>query len=411
MGGDRPSAALADPAEALCAPGDLDHTGPLPARPAVPQRILSVAASRRLGRVAVATSAPWFPGLGELLVLEPLPGRDPGAPPGAPPRLRARPPLRLPLVRGPYGAVVRDLVLSPDGSMVTASLGGTDEQHVAGMIHWALEPGGPDAPPRPVELWRHSASRTGPSTDGDAGYLRLAVSRDGGTVAGCDQNSRNVIVLDARTGRQIFNGEEGRAPADRIGGTGAIALDADGSRVAFRLYRGHRPAPDGGVAVLALRGGGPDGPDGADGADGADGPEGPAVHPTGLDWCCGLAFSPEGDRLAVVGILGGALVAGVLDLTAAPAVPRRDRSWTVLGRLPWEARQQCARPQWGGHGPRVAVRSGHTVTVWDLLAERPLHSVAGMGWETTWNLTPDGTEFLTATPEGVHSRVLDPAPD
>ncbi|SFD34233.1 hypothetical protein [Streptomyces aidingensis] len=394
MGGDRQSAVLDGPAEPLCAPGDLDHTSPLPGRPAVPQRILSVAASRRLGRVAVATSAPWFTALGELLVLEPLPGPAAGAAAGRP-RLRARPPLRLPLVRGPYGAVVRDLVLDPDGSMVTASLGGAEEQHVAGMIHWALEPAADGGPPLAVELWRHSASRTRPATDGDAGYLRLAVSRDGRTVAGCDQNSRNVTVLDSRTGRELFNGEEGRSPEARIGGTGAIALDADGSRVAFRLYRGHTPAPDGGIAVLPLRG---------------TGAPAPAVHPTGLDWCCGLAFSPEGDRLAVVGIRGGQLLAGVLDLAAAP--PGRAgpaRGWTVLGRLPWEARQQCARPQWGTHGPRVAVRSGHTVTVWDLLLERPLHSVTGMGWETTWNLTPDGTEFLTATPEGVHSHSLGPA--
>ncbi|MDB1087520.1 WD40 repeat domain-containing protein [Streptomyces sp. ACA25] len=346
----------------LCEPGALDIRRPLPGRAAVPQRVLSVAASQELGRIAVATSAPWFPGMGELLVLEPRTGR---------------PPLRLPLSRGTYGAVVRDLVFSQDGATLTASLGGADEQHVASLAHWSLD--------GPVELWRRSASRSGCTTDGDAGHVRLAVSRDGGTVAGCDQNSHNVIAIAAASGRQLFSGEEGAHAAAPIGGTGAITVDAEGARLAFRLSRDREPAPDGGVAVLDL-------------ADGSH-----TTYPTGMGWCCGLAFCPDGGELAVIGMSAGTVVATVLDLAEGPG---RRGPWTELGELPWEARQQCVRPVWSANGPRVAVRSGDTVTVWDLAEARPLHSVAGMGRDTSWNLTPDGRALITANPEGLQAHFL-----
>lgn len=352
----------------LCEPGALDIRRPLPGRSAAPQRVMSVAASRGLGRVAVATSAPWFPGLGELMLLEP--GAD-------------EPPTRLPLVRGAYGAVVRDLIFSPDGEMLTAALGGAEEQHVAGMAHWGTGPA-------PAELWRRAASRSTPDGDIDSRYVRLAVSADGSTVAGCDQNSHNVVALDAASGLPLFDAEAGDAPARRVGGTGAIAVDAGGTRLAFRLFHGRESAPDGGVAVLDL--------------DSGDF----TVHPTGMGWCCGLAFSPDGGRLAVVGISAGSVVATVVDLTAPAGSGRSERPWAVLGELPWEARQQCARPVWSAYGPRVAVRSGHTVTVWDLTAARPLHQVAGMGRDTSWNLTPDGAALITATPDGLHAHSLAP---
>jgi hypothetical protein len=355
----------------LCEPGALDIRRPLPGRAAVPQRVMSVAAPRRLGRLAVATSAPWFPGLGELLLLQPG---------------TSGPPLRLPLVRGAYGAVVRDLMFSQDGSMLTASLGGAEEQHVAGLVHWSLDG-------TPTELWRRPASRSVMfDGDGDGGYVRLAVSADGSTVAGCDQNSHNVVALRARTGCPLFDGETDGGRAGPVGGTGAIAVDADGSRLAFRLCPCHGGAPDGEVAVLGLRSGAF------------------TTYPTGMGWCCGLAFSPSGRQLAVIGISAGRVVAAVLDLTARPGPPR---PWTMLGELPWEARQQCARPVWSARGPRVAVRSGHTVTVWDLADGRALHAVRDMGRQTSWNLTPDGGVLITATPDELHAHALDadvPAP-
>ncbi|WP_130797882.1 WD40 repeat domain-containing protein [Streptomyces otsuchiensis] len=349
----------------LCEPGALDTRRPLAGRAAVPERVMSVAATRDLRRVAVATSAPWFPGLGELLLLEPDTRADP---------------LRLPLVRGAHGAVVRDLVLSPDGSMLTASLGGAEEQHIAGMVHWSLEGA-------PGELWRRRAGRPTVTADGDARHVRLAVSADGSTVAGCDQNSHHVAAVRARSGAPLFDGESDAHRGGAVGGTGAVAVDADGSRLAFRLCRCHGGAPDGEIAVLGLRSGAF------------------TTHTTGMGWCCGLAFSPDGTELAVVGISDdGRGVATVIDLTARPGDAR---PWSVLGELPWEARRQCARPVWNEHGPRVAVRSGHTVTVWDLARERPLHAVDGMGRETAWNLTPDGGVLVTATPDGLRAHPLD----
>lgn len=348
----------------LCEPGALDIRQPLPGRAAVPQRVMSVAASGRLERIAVATTAPWFPGAGELLLLQPGVGTSP---------------LRLPLVRGGDGAVVRDLMFTRDGSMLTAALGGAEEQHIAGLVQWSLEG-------QPHELWRRPVNRAVLTTEGDDGYVRLAVSADGSTVAGCDQNSHNVIALQTRTGELLFDGEADGGQAGPVGGTGAVAVDADGSRLAFRLCSCHGGAPDGEVAVLGLRSGAF------------------ATYPTGMGWCCGLAFSPDGRELAVVGISSGCAVGTVIDLTARSGTPR---PWTVLGAVPWEARQQCARPVWSAQGPRVAVRSGHTVTVWDLVEARALRSVEGMGRQTSWNLTPEGGVLVTATPDELHAHALD----
>lgn len=347
----------------LCEPGALDTRRPLPGRAAVPQRVMSVAATRRLGRIAVATSAPWFPGLGELLLLRP--GSD-------------RPPLRLPLLRGAPGSVVRDLVFSRDGSMLTASLGGAEEHHVAGLAQWSLEG-------TPAELWRRPASRAPHAGDDDADYVRLAASADGSTVAGCDQASHNVIALEARTGRTLFDGETDGGLAGPAGGTGSVALDADGSRLAFRLCPCHGGAPEGEVAVVGLHSGTF------------------TTFRTGMSWCCGLAFSPDGGRLAVIGVSGGRVVATVLDLAARPGP---HRPWSVLGEVPWEARRQCARPVWSACGPRAAVRSGHTVTVWDLAAARPLHTVPDMGRQNAWSLTPDGEALITATPDELSAHAL-----
>jgi WD40 repeat protein len=348
----------------LCEPGALDIRRPLPGRSAAPQRVMSLAATRRLGRIAVATSAPWFPGLGELLLLQP--GSD-------------QPPLRLPLARGAYGSVVRDLMFSEDGSMLTASLGGAEEQHVAGLAQWSLAG-------TPAEVWRRPASRAVLAGDGDSQYVRLAVSADGSTVAGCDQNSHNVLAVEAGSGRTLFDGETDGGLTGPVGDTGSVALDADGARLAFRLCPCHGGASEGEIAVVGLHSGAF------------------TTFRTGMGWCCGVAFSPDGRELAVIGISGSRVVATVLDLAARPGP---SRPWTILGELSWEARQQCARPVWSANGPRVAVRSGHSVTVWELTGARPLHTVRGMERQHAWSLTPDGDTLITGTPDELSAHALD----
>ncbi|KAB8171091.1 hypothetical protein FH609_000600 [Streptomyces sp. 3MP-14] len=345
----------------LCAPGDLDLRRPLPGRPAAAQRVTAVAATAGLSRVAVATAAPWFPGLAELLVL--TPGED-------------APPLRLPMARRPQGAVVRDMVFSSDDAALTVSLGGSEEQQLGQVAHFALRP-------RPVERWRRSLSRPVYAGFSECGGLRLAVSGDGRVVAGCDQSSRSVLAWSAADGSRLV---DGAAEPPRVGGSEAIAVDGEGSRLAFRLCRPYERAPDGGIAVLT--------PD-----SGAL-----SVLPTGLDWCAGLAFAPNGALLVVLGTAGGAAQAVFLDPARQPAdaVVERRR----LAALPAEAAQQTARPVWGAAGPRAALRADRTVTVWDLAAGEPLCSVSDLGRSTAWALTPDGRALVVASPAEVRGHDL-----
>ncbi|UCM90298.1 WD40 repeat domain-containing protein [Streptomyces marincola] len=336
----------------LCDPGDLDIVRPLPGRPAVAQRVTAVAVSEGVEQVAVATAAPWFPDFGELMVMRPGSGEKPR---------------RLGVARRAPGAVVRDLVFGPGGGTLTASLGGTEEHHVGQVAHWRL--------PGTAERWRRAVCRPLYAGYGDVGGLRLAVSADGRTVAGCDQGSRSVLAWAAPDGRQLAG------PAG-VGGSDAVAVDADGSRVAFRLCRPYERAPRGGIAVFGLR-------------DGAI-----TTFDTGVGWCSGLAFSPDGRHLAVVGSADGTALAVRVPL--GPGEPVRQ----VLAELPGEARQQITRPVWGPAGPRAAVRAGRTVTVWDLAAGRSLLSVPDLGRSTAWALSPDGRALVVATPVEVRAYDL-----
>lgn len=346
----------------LCEPGELDIRRPLPGRSATPQRVTAVAAEDGLEYVAVATAAPWFPGLGELLVLRPGSGL---------------PPVRLPVARGPRAAVVHDLLLSRGGAALTVSLGGSEEHHIGQVVHFSSVSA--------TELWRRSVGRSVYGAWGDTGGVRLAVSGDGSVAAACEQGSRTVVAWSSGDGRRLLGGSENRGRTARIGGSEAVAADRTGSRLAFRLCRPYERAPEGAVAVVDL-------------------PSGRlAVHPTGLGWCSGLAFSPDGRELAVLGTAGDTAVSVLLDLTAPPGAERRTAE---LAELPGEARQQTLRPVWGARGPRAALRTGRTVTVWDLAAAAPLRSVAGLGRSTAWALTPDGRTFVVAAPEAVHAYHL-----
>jgi sugar lactone lactonase YvrE len=331
----------------------LDIRRPLPGRPAAAQRVTAVAVAEGMARVAVATAAPWFPGFGELLVL------DPGS--GQPPR-------RLGMARRAPGAVVRDLLFGPGGAGLTASLGGTEEQHVGQVAHWS-------AAADRAESWCRSLSRSVYAGVGDPGGVRLAVSGDGLTVAGCDQSSRSVLAWAASDGRQLAD------PAG-VGGSEAVAVDADGSRLAFRLCRPYERAPGGSIAVADLRDGGI------------------TTYTTGVGWCSGLVFSPDGGSLAVAGTADGTAVAVLIDL--AQGVCTRH----ALAELPGEARGQLVRPVWGTAGPRAAVRAGRTVTVWDLAGGTALLSVSDLGRSTAWALDPDGRALVVATPTGVRAFAL-----
>ncbi|WP_461038283.1 hypothetical protein, partial [Streptomyces mayteni] len=186
----------------LCAPGDLDTRRPLPGRPAAAQRVAAVAASDGLRRVAVATAAPWFHGLGELLLLD----AESGGPPA---------PLR-PTVRRPHPGLVRDLLLSPDGGTLTVALGGTEEQHIGQLVHWSL--GGP------TERWRRSLGRPRDAGLGDGARPQLAASADGTTLACADLGRRGVLALAAVDGRRLLD-----PPA--LAGSPALALDRAGGRL------------------------------------------------------------------------------------------------------------------------------------------------------------------------------------
>ncbi|WP_147255751.1 WD40 repeat domain-containing protein [Streptomyces sp. PT12] len=340
----------------LCDPGKLDIRRPLPGRPAVAQRVTAVAVSEGVERVAVATAAPWFPGFGELLLWENASHGGQGSDP-----------VRLGVSRRTPGVAIRDLLFSPGGTALSASFGGTEEQHVGQVAHWTRLGA--------RERWRRSISRPFYAGYGDFGGVRLAVSGDGATVAGCDQSSRSVVAWRAADGEQVAD------PAG-IGGSEAIAVDADGSRLAFRLCRPYERAPEGAIAVLDLR-------------DGAL-----ATHPTGLDWCAGLAFSPEGRSLAVVGAAESAAVAVLVDLDGGAP------STVALAELPGEARRQVVRPVWGAAGPRAAVRAGRTVTVWDLAVGAPLLAVSDLGRSTAWALSPEGRALVVASPERVRAHAV-----
>ncbi|SOD60879.1 hypothetical protein SAMN06297387_102313 [Streptomyces zhaozhouensis] len=345
----------------LCAPGDLDLRRPLPGRPAAAQRVTAVAATSGLSRVAVATSAPWFPGLAELMVLAP----DEGGPP-----------LRLPMARRPRGAVVRDLLFSRGGRALTVSLGGSEEQQLGQLAHFTLEP-------TPVERWRRALSRPVYAAFGECGGLRLAVSGDGEVVAGCDQASRSVLAWSATDGSRLVDGAAEPPP---VGGSEAVAVDTDGSRLAFRLCRPYERAPDGGVAVLTQDGGAL------------------RVLATGLDWCAGLVFAPDGTRLMVVGTADGTAEAVLLDPALPPGAEVVERR--RLAALPAEAAHQTLRPVWGAAGPRAALRVDRTVTVWDLAGGGPLRSVSDLGRSTAWALTPDGRALVVASPAEIRGHDL-----
>ncbi|MFI0452066.1 WD40 repeat domain-containing protein [Actinomadura sp. 6N118] len=332
----------------LGAPEDLETPRPLPARSPVPQRITAVAVTADLSRTAVATAAPWFRELTEVLVLAD----------GVVARLAV-----------PDRREVRDLLFDPGGSALTAMVSGNS------ICRWPLDGSG--------ERWRLGMAGSGGSLD-----LPLAqVSVGGPSFATSNAFTRNVVVWDAQT-RSVRH-DIGKVFKDldyddRVEGEGTVALSADGSRLAFCRPRRTFWKEDEGIVVQKVGSGSY------------------AEHRTGIQWANGLAFSPDGAALAVVGARPDQTVATVIDLNdpvgdPEPVVlPTGER----VGRI-------NLRPIWCGAEPRVPIVDPDRVTVWNIATASAVLSVDVPGPRIAATLTPDGRTLVIASPDdGVHAHPL-----
>jgi RNA polymerase sigma factor (sigma-70 family) len=332
---------------------------------------------------------------------------------------------------------VRDLAFSPDGTLLASGADesvrvwdvatGTErlptEGHLGPVTAVAVSPDGKrvasGSADRTVRLWdrvtgRKLARWTGHASD----VLAVAFAGDGRTVCSCGADG-SVRTWDAAThqelGRARLAGPEFDRPADRpvaFSRTGAVAVAAGpGSLAAWDVATGKllqrwkvegpgRPAATtvGGVAVSG------DGRRAA--ASTFDGPvrvwdvttgrETASFQPGYPWWVGGLAFSPDGNTLAVI---GGGLV-GLWDATTGKEVG------LVAGRRP------DANALAPGPGPRGGRRTGGAVSfspdgrllaaadpfgpvrLWDVPTRQELHSYAPPG--TVFAFTPDALGLVAA---------------
>lgn len=332
----------------LAGPEDLETPQPLPARSPVPQRITAVAVTTDLSRTAIATAAPWFREFAEVLVLAD----------GSVTRLAI-----------PDRRRVHDLLFDPDGSALTAMVSGNS------VYRWALDASG--------ERWPLGMAGSGGSL-----HLPLAqVAVGGRSFATANAFTQNVVVRDAQT-RQVRHDIretfKDLAYDDRVVGEGTVALNADGSRLAFCRPRRSLLKQDERVVVQEI-------------GSGAH-----AEHRTGIPWANGLAFRPDGAALAVVGARPDQTVATVVDLND----PADDPEPVVL---PTDQRVDRInlRPVWCGAEPRVPIVDRHRVTVWNLASGSALLSMDIPGPRIAATLTPDGRTLVIASPDdGVHAHPL-----
>ncbi|MCG5213032.1 WD40 repeat domain-containing protein [Streptosporangium sp. KLBMP 9127] len=332
----------------LGAPEDLETLRPLPARSPAPERITAIAATADLSRVAIATTAPWFREFSEVLLLAE----------GTVVRLSA-----------PGRRRVLDLVFDPDGSALTAMASGNS------ILRWSF-----DAPGEP---WTRAMTWGGGADGPD--LAQAAGSADGRFFATSNAFSQNVVVRDAATRHVVHDIEDifkGLAYEDRIQGEGTVALNADGSRLAFS--RARRWSSKEGVVVQEI------------------GSRACTEYRTGIPWVNGLAFSPDGAALAVVGARPDETVATVVDLND-PA----DEPEPVV--LPTDDRVDRInlRPVWCGTEPFVPIVDPRRVTVWNLATASARLSVDAPGLRIAAALTPDGRTLVIASPDdGVRAHSL-----
>ncbi|WP_433330242.1 hypothetical protein [Spirillospora sp. CA-294931] len=337
------------PVRRIGKPEELEFANPLPARSPVPERITAVAATADLSRVAVATSAPWFHRCTEVLLF--AEGEV----------------TRLPT---PGCRLFLDLVFDPDGSALTAM--GTGNSG----LRWSLD--------APAEPWNPLMMTMGGSPDGPA-LAQAAVGGGGRFLATASAVTGNVVVRETATRRVVHDVGtlfDGLDFEDRVDGEGTVALSADGSRVAFSRH--HFRSSLEGVVVQEIGG------------------AAYSERRTRIPWVNGLAFSPDGAALAVVGARSDETVAAVLDLDDAA-----DRPLPVV--LPTDRRvdRMNLRPVWRGFEPLVPIVDPDRVTVWNLASATAVLSVAAPGTRTAAALAPDGCALIVASPDhGVDARIL-----
>ncbi|MEO3871072.1 hypothetical protein ABGB18_19860 [Nonomuraea sp. B12E4] len=342
----------------LGAPEDLETPRPLPGRSPVPQRITAIAVTTDLSRTAVATAAPWFPGHSEALVLAD----------GAVARLA------MPDDRG----TVHDLCFDGDGSALTAMVSRNS------IRRWALDGSG--------EEWQLGMIGSGGSSDLPLAQVAASSSlgnagRAAGVFATANAFTQNVVVRDARS-RQVLHDIQqifrDLPHDDRMVSEGTVALDAGGSRVAFCRPRRTFWKEDEAIVVQEV------------------GSSSYAEHRTGIRWANGLAFSPDGAAVAIVGAQEDQTLATIIDLDD----PAGDPEPVVL---PTEERVDRVnlRPVWCGTEPRVPIVERDHVTVWNLATASPVLSVNVPGPRTATTLSPDGRTLVIASPDdGVHAHPL-----
>ncbi|WP_170843053.1 WD40 repeat domain-containing protein [Streptomyces oceani] len=265
--------------------------------------------------------------------------------------------------------VVRDLLFDPDGSALTAMGSGNS------IYRWALDD--------PCRRWRLGMVGSGGSLD-----LRLAqVAVGGRSFATANAFTRNVVVWDVRTRRICHDIQEifkNLTYDDRVEGEGTVALSADGSRLAFCRPRRTFWKEDEGAVVQEIGSGSH------------------AEYRTGIQWANGLAFSPNGAALAVVGARPDQTVTTIVDLND----PADDPEPVVL---PTDERVDRInlRPVWCGTEPRVPIVDRNRVTVWNLATATAILSVDVPGSRSAATLTPDGRTLVIASPDdGVHAHPL-----
>ncbi|MGI5207698.1 WD40 repeat domain-containing protein [Spirillospora sp. CA-108201] len=264
---------------------------------------------------------------------------------------------------------VHDLLFDPDGSALTAMDSGNS------IYRWALDD--------PCERWRLGMIGSGGSYD-----LPLAqVAVGGRSFATANAFTRNVVVWDVQTRRVRHDVREifkDLAYDDRVEGEGAVALSADGARLAFCRPRRTFWKEDEGVVVQEIGSGSH------------------AERRTGIPWANGLAFSPDGAALVVVGARPDQTVATIIDLDNPAGDPE-----PVVVPTDERVDRINLRPVWCGGEPRVPIVDRNRVTVWNLATASAILTVDVPGPRIAATLTPDGRTLVIASPDdGVHAHPL-----